>query len=92
MLYPIFKKGKKRNLGNYRPISLTSIPGKILEQIIKWSLCKHLENNTVITRSQHGFVKSKSCQTNLISFFDQVTSQRECLNLAKLLTTCTMIS
>ena len=51
-----------------------SIPGKILEPIVKWSLCKHLENNAVITRSQHGFVKNKSCQTDFISFFDQVTS------------------
>ena len=71
---PIFKKGKKEEPGNYRPDSLISIPGKILEHIIKWTLCKHLENNAVITRSQHGFVKNKSCQTNLISFFDQVTS------------------
>ena len=72
---PIFKKGKKEEPGNYRPVSLTSIPGKILEKIIKQSLCKHLESNAMITRSQHGFVKNKSCQTNLITFFDQVTSQ-----------------
>ena len=70
----IFKIGKKEEPGNYRPVSLTSIPRKILEQIAKWSLCKHLENNAVITRSQHGFVKNKSCQSNLVSFFDQVTS------------------
>ena len=36
------------------------------------SLCKHLENKAVITRSQHIVVENKSCQTN--SFFDQVTS------------------
>ena len=46
---PIFKKGKKEEPGNYRPVSLTSIPEKILEQIIKKSVCKHLENNAVIT-------------------------------------------
>ena len=63
---PIYKKGKKEEPGNYRPVSLTSIPGKILEQIVKWLLCKHLENNAVITRSQHRFVRNKSCQTNLI--------------------------
>ena len=37
-------------------------------------MCKHVENNAVITRSQHGFVKNKSCQTNLMLFFNQVTS------------------
>ena len=45
-----------------------------MEQIIKCSLCTHLENSAVMTRNQHGFVKNKSCQANLISFFDQVTS------------------
>ena len=72
---PIFKKGKREEPGNYKPVSMKSIPGKIQEYIVKQSLCKHLENNAVLTRRQHGFVKNKSCQTNWISFFDKVTSQ-----------------
>ena len=67
------KKGKREKPGNYRPVSLISIPRKIME----WSLCKHLENNAVTARSLHRFVKNKSCNTNVNSVFDWVTSMTD---------------
>jgi len=54
---PIYKKGQKEDPGNYRTVSLTSVPGKIMEWFILSALTGHV----------------RSRLTNLISFYDQVT-------------------
>ena len=70
---PIYKKGAKSDPGNYRPVSLTSVPCCILESIIKDDLMEHLNQNNIINGSQHGFMQGKSCSANLIEFLEMVT-------------------
>ncbi|KFP02007.1 RNA-directed DNA polymerase from mobile element jockey, partial [Calypte anna] len=45
---PVYKKGKKEDPGNYRPVSLTSIPGKVMEQLVLVTISRHVKDMGVI--------------------------------------------
>eukprot|EP00061_Rhincodon_typus_P012594 g38433.t1 len=70
---PLFKKGNKDDSGNYRPVTLTSVVGKLLERILRDGIYRHLEKHDLIRDSQQGFVQGRSCLTNLIEFLEEVT-------------------
>ena len=65
---PIFKnKGSKSDPLQYRPISITSAVGKLLERIINAALRRHLLDNNLINQSQFGFLPGHSA-TDQIAF------------------------
>lgn len=53
---PIYKKGRKENPGNERTLSVTLVPGKVMEQIILNVITWHIQENPVIRCSQYGFI------------------------------------
>ena len=65
---PVFKKGCKENVENYRPISLTSLVMKTFERIMKDEILKRTSH--FLDTRQHGFLSGKSCTTNLLGFCD----------------------
>ncbi len=52
---------------SYRPISLCSCIGKILERIVLVQLQSHIQIHNVLHNSQHGFVRGRSTETNILS-------------------------
>ena len=70
---PIYKKGSRSDKEHYRPVSLTSVPYKIMENIIKEALSKFLETNTIFCKKHHGFTRGRSCLTNLLATFENWT-------------------
>ncbi|KAK4828521.1 hypothetical protein QYF61_026943 [Mycteria americana] len=70
---PIFKKGKKNNLGNFRLVTLNLIPGSVMEKLILETISKLIQDRKQFGSGQHRFTKRKSCLINLIPFYDEMT-------------------
>ena len=64
---PIFKKkGKRSNIEDYRPVSLTCVFSRIAEKIVRDTVVDHLNENSFLNEIQHGFVKKKGTMTQLL--------------------------
>ena len=69
--------GNKNNPASWRPIALTSQISKFFEKIMKIQIMNHLEANDHIGKFQFGFRKGKSCLSQMIKFYDDITEHLE---------------
>ena len=70
-IVPVFKKGKKDEVTNYRPISLLSLVSKITERCVFDKLFDFIADR--IHPLQHGFVKGRSTITQLLDTVHRLT-------------------
>jgi len=69
---PVFKKGEKQNVENYRPISLLCIASKIMERCVHDYIYPQIQDK--LHTLQHGFVKGRSCLTQLLKVYHNIGS------------------
>ena len=67
--FPLFKKIGSLAC-NYRPVSLTCVPCKLLEHIVCSNIMAHLDEHRHLSENQHAFIKWHSCETQLITVID----------------------
>ena len=63
---PVFKKGDKFNIVNYRPISLLPFLSKIVEKCIYCRISSFLLNMNILTKYQYGFLQGKSTENAMV--------------------------
>ena len=69
---PLFKRGSSKS-EYYRPVSLTSVVCKLLKALIRDHMVEFLVKHKLINISQHGFLKERSCLTNLLCCLEEIT-------------------
>ena len=72
---PVHKGGDKMTTNNYRPISLTGIPCKMMEHIVLHYMNQKL--NDFLHIRQHGFRRGMSCETQLCATFHELARTAE---------------
>ena len=74
---PIFKKGSKSAIENYRPISLLPSISKIFEKVVYNQLYEYLEQNNLLYSNQYGFKKKFSTEHAILHLVDKIISDMD---------------
>ena len=75
IVVPIFKKGSKNIIKNYRPVSITSVVCKLMERIIKDNIISYLYQHGLLSNNQYGFLPRKSTNLQLLEYFNKISTQ-----------------
>lgn len=67
---PIYTKVPKEHPGNYRAISLSSVPEKVMGRVVLETIASQMKQ---VIGKANTFTKGKSCQTDLVTFHNKVT-------------------
>jgi hypothetical protein len=72
VIKPLYEKGNKRDVSNYRPISLLNSFSKILERVIQTRLLDHLHKNNIINKEQYGFRRGFTTENATYKLINEV--------------------
>ena len=67
LIIPVFKKGNRRNVGNYRPISLTSSICRLFEEVLLLKLISYTLEKNLLSKFQFGFIPNRTSCSNMLS-------------------------
>jgi hypothetical protein len=67
---PLYKKGDRYDIQNYRPLSIISVFAKLLERLMFNRLIPILYKNKILTDTQNSFTKGKCVETTVQSFIE----------------------
>jgi len=70
---PLFKKGNKDEISNYRPISILPIFDKVFEKIMHIRLVTFFEKFSVLKQQQFGFQKNRSTSDATLRLVDNIS-------------------
>jgi Notch-like protein len=73
-VFPIFKKGNKTEMSDYRPVTLLISFSKIFEKVIYNRLLQHTKENNIIVMDQYGFKSNSSTELAIFNLTNQIQS------------------
>jgi len=76
-IIPVFKKGDKTNLNNYRPIALLPVLSKIIEKLLNEQIETKLKEHNIIDDNQYGFRAGHSTEDAVVKFIDHIERMKK---------------